>query len=305
MSKGPAVSTIAFIGLGIMGGPMAAHLVGAGHRVVGYNRSRPSVDRLVGQGGHASSSVAQAVDGADVVITMLPDSADVETVALGRGGILQHAEPGTLHLDMSSIAPATARRISAELGAVGVRALDAPVSGGEQGAVDATLSIMVGGEPEAFEAALPVLEVLGSTIVHVGGPGAGSTVKSANQLIVAGTIQVVAEAIGFLDAWNVDTRAAVRVLAGGLAGNRILDLRGDAMVDRSFRPGGRMALHHKDMGILLDAARSVGAATPVAALVAQLMAATCARGDGDLDHTALLKLVDEMSGRQDPDRRTT
>jgi 2-hydroxy-3-oxopropionate reductase len=291
------MTNIAFIGLGIMGGPMAANLVAAGHQVAGYNRSRPAIDRLAEQGGRAAESVADALDGADAVITMLPDSPDVEAVVLDQDGILAHARPGLLYIDNSSIAPAAARRVIEAATAQDIRAVDAPVSGGEQAAIEGTLSIMVGGDPEHFRAAAPILEVLGSTIVHVGPAGSGSTVKAANQLIVAGTIQLVAEALVFLEAHGVDTEAAVRVLAGGLAGNRILDRKASGMIERNFTPGFRVDLHHKDLGILLDAARAAGVATPAGALVAQLMASVRARGHGDLDHTALLELVDELSGR--------
>ena len=291
------MTAIGFIGLGIMGGPMAANLVAAGHDVIGYNRSRPAVDVLIERGGHGATTIAEAVNGVDVVITMLPDSPDVEAVGMGRDGIFAHAKPGLLYIDNSSISPAAARHVIGAAADADIRAVDAPVSGGEQAAIEGTLSIMVGGAPEHFTAALPILEVLGSTVVHVGPAGSGSTVKAANQLLVAGTIQLVAEAIVFLEAYGVDTEAAVRVLAGGLAGNRILDRKAAGMIKRTFVPGFRVDLHHKDLGILLDAARSVGVVTPAGALVAQLMASVRARGNGSLDHTALLQLVDELSGR--------
>ena len=291
------MTTIGFIGLGIMGAPMAANLVAAGYEVIGYNRSQPAVDSLVERGGRGATTIAEAVQSADVVITMLPDSPDVEAVALGPDGILAHAKPGVLYIDNSSIAPAAARKVIDAAAQAGVHALDAPVSGGEQAAIEGTLSIMVGGAPEHFAAARPILDVIGSTVVHVGPAGSGSTVKAANQLIVAGTIQLVAEAVVFLEAYDVDTEAAVRVLAGGLAGNRILDRKAAGMIERTFVPGFRVDLHHKDLGILLDAARAAGVVTPAGALVAQLMASLRARGDGNLDHTALLKLVDELSGR--------
>ncbi|MET0695470.1 MAG: NAD(P)-dependent oxidoreductase, partial [Propionibacteriaceae bacterium] len=267
------MTRIAFIGLGIMGAPMAANLVAAGHEVIGYNRSRPAVDRLVEAGGKGAGSLAEAIEGAAVVITMLPDSPDVEAVMLGEDGVLAHVKPGVLHIDTSSIAPAAARTVIAAAAEAGVDSVDAPVSGGEQAAIEGTLSIMVGGEADHFEAARPILEVLGATIVHVGPAGSGSTVKAANQLIVAGTIQLVAEALVFLEAYEVDTEAAVKVLAGGLAGNRILDRKAGGMIARSFAPGFRVDLHHKDLGIVLDAARAAGVATPAAALVGQLMGA--------------------------------
>lgn len=291
------MSTVAFIGLGIMGGPMAANLVTAGHDVVGYNRSAPAVDRLVGHGGRGAGSIAEAVANADVVITMLPDSPDVRAVALEPGGVLDCAPTGALFLDMSTIRPDVSRQVAEAGTQRGIRVLDAPVSGGEQGAIEGTLSIMVGGRPADFTAARPILDVLGSTVVHVGPAGAGQTVKAANQLIVAGTIELVAEALVFLEAHGVDTQAGVEVLAGGLAGNRILDRKADGMRARRFEPGFRVALHHKDMGIVTESARQAGVIIPLGAVVAQLMAALNARGDGGLDHSALLTLVEQLSGR--------
>lgn len=291
------MTTVGFIGLGIMGGPMAANLVAAGFEVVGYNRSSDPVRRLEERGGRGADSVAAAVAEAEVVVTMLPDSPDVEAVALGDDGIYARARPGALHLDMSTIRPDVARRLAAAGAEPGLRVLDAPVSGGEQGAVDATLSIMVGGDRRDFDDARPVLEAVGKTVVHVGPAGAGQTVKAANQLIVAGTLELVAEAIVFLEASGVDTEAAVQVLAGGLAGSAILERKAPAMLRRDFTPGFRVELHHKDMGIVTAAAREAGAIVPLGAAVAQLLASLQARGDGGLDHSALLKLVEELSGR--------
>jgi 2-hydroxy-3-oxopropionate reductase len=293
------MTTVAVIGLGIMGGPMAANLIKAGFDVVGYNRSRDKVDQLVGQGGRGAADVAEAVRDADVVLTMLPDSPDVEGVVLGEGGVLDSAKPGTLLVDASTIRPDVSVRLAEAARARGVRAVDAPVSGGEAGAVEGTLSIMVGGEEPDVEAARPVLEAVGSTVVHVGPAGSGQTVKAANQLIVAGTIELVAEALVFLEAHGVDTEAAVKVLAGGLAGNRILDRKAAGMIARSFTPGFRVDLHHKDLGIVTAAAREAGVAIPLGAVVAQLMGALRAGGHGSLDHSALLLLVEQLSGRSD------
>ncbi len=291
------MTTVAVIGLGIMGGPMAANLLKAGYDVIGVNRSRDRVDRLVEQGGRGADTVADAVRDADVVITMLPDSPDVEQVVLGEDGVLEHAREGTLLVDASTIRPDVAVRVAEAARARGLRPVDAPVSGGEAGAVEGNLSIMVGGEAADVEAARPVLEAVGSTIVHVGPAGSGQTVKAANQLIVAGTIELVAEALVFLEAHSVDTEAAVKVLAGGLAGNRILDRKAAGMIAREFAPGFRVDLHHKDLGIVTSAAREAGVAIPVGALVAQLMGALRAEGHGSLDHSALLLLVEQLSGR--------
>ena len=291
------MTTVAFIGLGIMGGPMAGNLVTAGFDVIGYNRSPQPVQRLVERGGRGAGSLAEAVRDADVVVTMVPDSPDVEAVTIGENGFYGLVKPGTLHVDMSSIRPDVARRVAEAGRDRGVRVLDAPVSGGEQGAIGATLSIMVGGSPEDFAEARPVLEALGTTVVHVGPAGSGQTVKAANQLIVAGTIELVAEAIVFLEAHGVDTEAAVEVLAGGLAGNAILDRKAAAMLRRDFTPGFRVELHHKDLGIVTSAAREAGVVIPLGAVVAQLVASLEAQGDGALDHSALLKLVEQLSGR--------
>jgi 2-hydroxy-3-oxopropionate reductase len=280
-----------------MGGPMAANLLKAGYEVVGYDRGRDKIDTLVERGGRGAGGVPDAVREADVVITMLPDSPDVEAVVLGEGGVLDSVKPGTLLIDGSTIRPDVSARVAEAVRARGARIVDAPVSGGEAGAVEGTLSIMVGGEPDDFEAARPVLEAVGSTVVHVGPAGSGQTVKAANQLIVAGTIQLVAEALVFLEAYGVDTDAAVKVLAGGLAGNRILDRKAAGMRAREFAPGFRVDLHHKDMGIVTAAAREAGVAIPVGALVAQLMGALRAEGHGSLDHSALLLLVEQLSGR--------
>ncbi|MEV1170682.1 2-hydroxy-3-oxopropionate reductase [Nonomuraea sp. NPDC049784] len=291
------MTTIAVIGLGVMGGPMAANLIEAGYDVVGYNRSPEKVDALVSQGGRGAASVATAVKDAQVVLTMLPDSPDVEEVVAGEEGVFAHAAPGTLWIDSSTIEPKVAVRLAQAAAERGIRAVDAPVSGGEAGAREGSLSIMVGGDAKDVMDARPVLEAVGSTVVHVGPSGSGQTVKAANQLIVAGTIELVAEALVFLEAYGVETEAAVKVLAGGLAGNRILDRKAGSMIAREFTPGFRVDLHHKDMGIVTSAAREVGVAIPLGAAVAQLMGALRARGHGALDHSALLLLVDELSGR--------
>ncbi len=288
---------IAFIGLGIMGAPMANALVRAGYAVSGWNRSAEKLTHLINAGGRAATSAADAAAHADIVITMLPDSPDVEEVALGAEGILGHLRPGDLLVDMSTVHPRTARRIAQEGAARGIDVLDAPVSGGEQGAIDGTLSIMVGGPARAFKRARPVLASLGTTVVHVGASGAGQTVKAANQMIVAGTLELLAEALVFLDACDVDRSLALQVLAGGLAGSRVLDRKADSMLARRFDPGFRVDLHHKDLGIAMDAARQAGISLPVGALVAQLMAAARAQGLGHLDHSALLLVLEGLSGR--------
>ena len=292
-----APTTVVFVGLGIMGLPMAGHLVRAGHSVLGINRSPAAVERFVANGGRTASSLAEAVREADVVITMVPDFPDVEGLALGEDGIYANARPGTVHLDMSTIRPDVAAQLAETGAAHGVRVLDAPVSGGQVGAREAALSIMVGGDAATFAEVRPLLEVMGRTIIHVGPAGSGQTVKAANQLIVAGNLQLVAEAIVFLEAHGVDTTSALQVLAGGLAGSTVLDRKGAAMLERSFAPGFRIDLHHKDMGIIVDAARTQGVAIPLGAVTAQLIGALRAQGDGGLDHSALLRGVERLSGK--------
>ncbi len=292
-----STTTVAVIGLGIMGGPMAANLVRSGFDVVGYNRSPAKVETLVSAGGRGASSIAEAVAEADVILTMVPDSPDVEEVALGEDGIIAHARAGSLWIDASTIRPDVAVTVAQAAKAKGIRCLDAPVSGGEQGAVEGTLSIMVGGEQSVFDEALPVLEAVGKTIVLVGPSGSGQTVKAANQLIVAGTIELVAEALTFLQAYDVDTTAAIEVLAGGLAGNRILDRKAASMVRGEFTPGFRIDLHDKDLGIVTAAAREAGVAIPLGAHTAQLMQYARRLGYGDLDHSALMLLVEQLTGR--------
>jgi 2-hydroxy-3-oxopropionate reductase len=291
------MAKVAIIGLGIMGLPMAINLVKAGHQVTGYNRSPSSTQKLIDAGGQGAASIAEVVKNAEVIITMVPDSADVEAVVLGEAGVFAHASKRALWIDASSIRPDVASRLAEAAQAAGLRALDAPVSGGEQGAIEGTLSIMVGGTTEDVAEARPVLEAVGKTIVHVGPSGSGQTVKAANQLIVAGTIQLVAEALVFLEAHSVDTEAAIKVLAGGLAGNRILDRKANAMLAHKFEPGFRVDLHHKDMGIVTAAAREAGVAIPLGALTAQLIGSLRAQGYGALDHSALLLQVEQLSGR--------
>ena len=291
------MSTIAFIGLGIMGGPMSRHLVKAGHSVIGFNRSPGPMEQLVADGGKGAGSVAEAVHQADVIITIVPDSPDVASLALGEGGIYANAPRGSIHIDMSSIRPDVATRLADAGKAAGIRVMDAPVSGGETGAIEGTLSIMVGANPADFEEVKPILDTMGTTVVLVGPPGSGQTVKAANQLIVAGTLELVAEAIVFLRAYGVDTEAAVSVLAGGLAGSRVLERKAASMLAGTFQPGFRIDLHHKDMGIVTAAARERDVAIPLGALTAQLVGAVRAQGDGSLDHSALLRGVERLSGR--------
>jgi 2-hydroxy-3-oxopropionate reductase len=291
-----ALPKVAWIGLGIMGSPMSENLLRAGYDVTGFTLEPEKLRRLADRGGTAAASVAEAVADADVIVTMVPASPQVEAVAYGDDGVLAHARRGALLIDTSSITPQTSIDLARAAKRRGIRVLDAPVSGGEAGAVEAVLSIMVGGERADFEEARPLLGALGSTVVHCGPHGAGQTVKAANQLIVAVNIQACAEAVVFLEKSGVDLRAALEVLGGGLAGSTVLARKKDNFLDRSFAPGFRIDLHHKDMGLVTDAARAVGAALPVGSLVASLVAALRAQGDGGLDHSALLRGVERLSG---------
>ncbi len=291
------MTNIAFIGLGIMGLPMSVHLVEAGHTVTGYNRSPEKVASLVEAGGTGAESVAEAVKDAEVVCVMVPDSPDVQDVLAGEGGVFENAASGTLVVDFSSIRPDVTVALAEQARERGLRMLDAPVSGGEAGAKNAALSIMVGGEAADFDAARPYFDAVGKTVVHVGPSGSGQTVKAANQLIVAANIEALAEAVVFLEAYGVDTAAALDVLGGGLAGSKVLDQKRSNMLDRSFDPGFRIELHHKDLGIVTAAAREAGVVVPLGGLVAQLMASAKAVGDGGLDHSALLRGVERLSGR--------
>jgi 2-hydroxy-3-oxopropionate reductase len=293
------VSTIGFIGLGIMGNPMACHLARAGHTVIGYNRSPGRAAALIDAGGAEAESIAEAVKDADVVAVMVPDSPDVQDVLLSEGGVFAHAQPATLVIDFSSIRPDVTTQLAEEATQRGLRLIDAPVSGGEPGAKNASLSIMVGATDDDFAAAKPILEIVGKTIVHVGPNGAGQTVKAANQLIVAGNIQLLAEAITFLHAYGVDLDAAVEVLGGGLAGSAVLKQKAPKMLAHDFDPGFRIELHHKDMGIVTSAAREAGVVIPLGAVVAQLMASALANGDGSLDHSGLLRGVERLSGHKE------
>lgn len=288
---------IAWIGLGIMGSPMSENLIKAGYQVTGFTLEQDKLDRLTAAGGTAAASIAEAVRDADVVITMVPASPQVEAISYGPDGILENARSGALLIDMSSITPQTSVDLAKAAKDKGIRVLDAPVSGGEAGAIEAVLSIMVGGEQADFDAAKPILEALGKTIVLCGPHGSGQTVKAANQLIVAVNIQACAEAVVFLEKSGVDLTAALDVLNGGLAGSTVLTRKKDNFLNRDFKPGFRIDLHHKDMGIVTSAAREAGVHIPLGALTAQLMGAARQKGYGSLDHSGLLLLVEELSGR--------
>ncbi|PXX58191.1 2-hydroxy-3-oxopropionate reductase [Nocardia tenerifensis] len=288
------MSTIGFIGLGIMGSPMAGHLVRAGHDVTGYDIGPKGLEKLKEAGGSVAASVAEAVRDRDIVITMLPQDEQIEQVF---PEILAHAAPGALYIDFSTITPKTAKWTAEQGTKNGLRVLDAPVSGGENGAINAALSIMVGGSADDFAAATPIFETVGKTFALVGGNGAGQCVKAANQLVVGGTYALVAEAILLMENLGADAAKGLDMLAGGLAGSKILELKRETMLARNFVPGFRIDLHHKDMGIILQAAREAEVSIPMGALTAQLIAAGRAMGYGALDHSGLLLVAEALSGR--------
>jgi 2-hydroxy-3-oxopropionate reductase len=286
---------IAFIGLGVMGRPMARRLLGAGFSLAVFNRSRPPIDELVSDGARGAASLPEAVEGAAVVITMLPDTPDVEAVMAGAQGVLAHAAAGALLIDMSTIAPGAAQALAAKAEAMGRRLLDAPVSGGDVGAKAGTLSIMVGGASEDFARARPIFEAMGKTITHCGPAGSGQLVKACNQIVVGTVIEAVSEAILLAERAGLDPAVMIQVLQGGLAQTRVMELKGPKMVSRAFTPGFRAALHLKDLRIVAAEAGRLGLVLPVAAQVQTFLADLVERGDGALDHSAMLMAVERLS----------
>ena len=288
---------VGFIGLGIMGKPMARNLAAAGYKLVIYNRSQDDIDTLLAEGDQfqAAGSPRDVAERTKVVITMLPDSPDVRDVVLGDNGVLPALAAGHLLIDMSTIAPATAVEVNAAVRERGARALDAPVSGGDKGAIAGTLSIMIGGDAEDVQRAMPLFEAMGKTIVHVGGAGAGQIVKACNQVVVAVNYAAVSEALVLGAKAGVDPDKIVQVLSGGLAASRVLELKGQTMIAHQFAPGFRTDLHRKDLGIALSTAGASSVPIPVTAMVTQLFEALAATGNGDLDHSALVTVYEEMA----------
>ena len=284
---------IGFIGVGIMGKPMARNLMKAGYSLVVHDMNRDPVNELVGEGATAASSSKEVAEKNDVVITMLPDSPDVDAAVFGSGGVSEGVQSGALFVDMSSIAPGVARKVYQALKEKGVESLDAPVSGGEVGAVGGTLSIMVGGPEEAFQRALPLFEIMGKNIVHIGDPGAGQVTKACNQIVVGLTIQAVAEALTLARKSGVDPAKVRDALLGGFAQSRILELHGKRMLDRNFDPGFRIRLHRKDLAVALQTGRELSLPLFLTSQAAELMNSLMAQGKGDLDHSALALLVEQ------------
>ena len=287
--------TVGFVGLGVMGAPMARNLLDAGRALVVHNRSRERERELEAAGAQRASSAREVAERADVVITMLPDSPAVEAVVLGEDGVLAGASRGDLLIDMSTIHPTVSIAIARAGRERGVGVLDAPVSGGDVGARDGTLSIMVGGDEEDLERARPLLEVLGRTIVRVGDHGAGQVVKACNQVVVAVTIAAVSEALVLGSKAGVDPERILEVLGGGLAANRVMEMRRRNFLEHDFTPGFRIDLHHKDLDIALESGDAYGVPLAVTALVQQGFRALRARGHGGDDHSGLLSLVEELA----------
>jgi 2-hydroxy-3-oxopropionate reductase len=290
------MQTIGFIGLGIMGSPMAGHLLDAGYTVVTSDHRKPAPDHLVAKGLTTASGHAAVARAADVVILMVPDTPQVEEVLFGAAGVCEGLSAGKLVIDMSSISPIATKDYARRIEELGCAYLDAPVSGGEVGARAASLSIMAGGSQAAFDRARPIFEAMGRNITLVGPNGAGQTAKVANQIVVALTIEAVAEALVFAAKAGADPGKVRQALMGGLASSRILEVHGERMVARTFAPGFRIDLHRKDLNLALDGARSLGVALPNTAMTQQLFNACVAAGGGAEDHSALVKALETMSG---------
>jgi len=291
-------SFFGFIGLGIMGKPMARNLLKAGYSLIVHNRSRGAVDELSKEGAESAASPKEVAERSDVVITMLPDSPDVELVYAGDEGIFSGVKTGSLLIDMSSISPVVARKLAAEAGRRGCDMLDAPVSGGEAGAIGASLSIMIGGKDSAVERALPIFQTLGKNIVRVGEAGAGQVTKAANQMVVGATLAIVAEALVLAAKAGVDPAKVRQALLGGFAQSKILEAHGQKMLDRNFKPGFRIRLHEKDMKIAMATGSEYGVPLMVTGVVGQMMTAMNAMGNGDLDHSGLVKFVEELAKKE-------
>jgi 2-hydroxy-3-oxopropionate reductase len=290
------VERVGFVELGIMGAAMAGNLLEAGHELVVHNRSRTKAERLAQQGASVADSPSEVAEGSAIIITMLPGPPQVEEVVAGEGGLLEGAGEGSLIVDMSTSSPLLARQLASMARERGVGMLDAPVSGGDVGARDGTLSIMVGGEDDDFERARPLFQVMGETVVHVGGTGAGQVVKACNQIVVALVIEAVAEAMVLGTKAGVAPGKVVEVLSGGLASNKVLEVKGEKFLSHDFAPGGKVEYHRKDLGIALEAGREYGVMLPVAALVEQMFGALETKGRGGWDHSALITLIEDGSG---------
>jgi 2-hydroxy-3-oxopropionate reductase len=288
--------TIGFIGLGIMGRPMAKNLCKAGFPLIVHNRSRAAVEDLVQSGAKAAPSPREVAAQSDVLITVLPSSPDVEAVALGKDGIIEGARPGLIYIDMSTISPIVSQKVGQALAQRGVRMLDAPVSGGEKGAIDGALSIMVGGEASVFEDVRPIFQAMGKTITLLGPLGFGGFTKLANQIIVALNLTALGEALTLARKAGLDRELTLKALAGGLAGSRCLDQKTPNYVSGTYNPGFKIDLHFKDLGLIMESARALGVPLPTTAVVQELFSALRVKGRGGLDHSGVITLLEELAG---------
>jgi 2-hydroxy-3-oxopropionate reductase len=286
---------IGFIGLGIMGRHMGAHLLEAGYELVAYDIRPEAVDEAVSKGAERAESCRDVAALSELVISMVPDSPDVEQVALGENGIIEAARDGLIYVDMSTIAPGMAMHVAQELGNKGVRCLDAPVSGGEMGAKNATLSIMVGGPHDLFDEVKPVFEVMGKTITLCGDSGAGQTVKACNQIQVALNFVGMAEAFVLGAKAGVDPAIILQVLSGGYAQTRVMDVRGPKLIHGDFQPGFKSKFHFKDLNIIMETAKELNVPLPTTSVVHSLFNAMLAAGWGDLDHSAVIKVIERLA----------
>jgi 2-hydroxy-3-oxopropionate reductase len=287
---------VGFIGPGIMGGPMALNLMKGGHKLWVHARRPEAMKKLVESGATACASAAEVGKHADVIFLIVSDTPDVESVIFGESGIAKQARSGSVIVDMSTISPTATKVFAERLAKQGVDMLDAPVSGGETGAINATLSIMVGGKTKVFERVKPLFELMGKNIVHIGDNGAGQVAKACNQIVVAVTIEAVAEALTFARKNGADAARVREALMGGFAGSKVMEVHGKRMLDNEFKPGFKVGLHQKDMRIVMETAHQLGVALPAAALVTQHLNALMGTGDKDLDSAAVVKVVKRMSG---------
>ena len=288
--------TIGFIGLGIMGKPMSKNLLKAGYPLVVHSRSRGPVDEVVKAGAKAATTPKEVAAQCAVLISMLPNSPDVERVALGKDGIIEGAKPGLVFIDMSTISPIVSKKVGEALAAKGVKMLDAPVSGGEKGAIDAALSIMVGGDKATFDTVLPIFQAMGKTITLLGPLGMGGFTKLANQIIVAVNLTALAEALTLGKKAGLDRELLLTALGGGLAGSKCLDQKKPNYIAGTYNPGFKIDLHFKDLGLIMESARALGVPLPATAVVQELFSAMRVKGRGGLDHSGIITLLEDLAG---------
>lgn len=292
------MTKLGFIGIGIMGKPMANHLVAAGHEVYVYDLNIESVREMVSKGATACSSSQEVAQKTEIIFIMVPDTPDVEAVLFGQSGVINGIRPGAVVVDMSSISPTATKKFAQRLKDIGVEMLDAPVSGGQVGAEQATLSIMVGGSPDVFRQIEPYFKLMGKNIVHIGASGDGQTCKVANQIVVALTIEAVSEALLFASKAGADVSKVREALLGGFAQSRILDLHGERIIRRNFAPGFRIKLHQKDLNNALQAARELGLSLPNTAIAQELFNIVSAHDGSNLDHSAMVMALETMAGHK-------